>query len=407
SRLAETGQQQAALNPAQEAVRIRRQLVTTNPAAYLPDLALSLNNLANHLTDTGNETAATQAYTDTATALAETAPAAARTIEYERAAFQLKRPSLASRTEALKDLISLLDNGSADKPAPTALRARHTLRTYARASLDNRRLFEQVWQERTSAPTPDWLSLTDGTLDLVASWINTVTWQNSKEFWSSHTDRLSTEEVSTALAEYALVTSIAAQHQELRQLILSEGPDAVFRPLILRDLLTTWLECEDWEASQRFLEENADLYADETAEALLVETDPYTPTVAAHVALLYLARTEGVDTAYRRAQDPEALRQYVLAAIADGQAGALAHAAAIESAVFGEELASAAHFQAALLLANRPDDLSPDDLAATAAQSETDPETRNRLISELATLSARPGQDPAQWLRLIQALTRP
>ncbi|MGW0868825.1 tetratricopeptide repeat protein, partial [Streptomyces sp. NPDC002611] len=57
-RLAETGDRQAALEPAHEAVRHYTQLTHTNPAAYLPNLATALNNLANHLADTGDRQAA-------------------------------------------------------------------------------------------------------------------------------------------------------------------------------------------------------------------------------------------------------------------------------------------------------------------------------------------------------------
>ncbi|SCF50471.1 Tetratricopeptide repeat, partial [Micromonospora carbonacea] len=44
-RLANAGRRQEALPPAEEAVAIRRRLAEANPAAYLPDLATSLNNL--------------------------------------------------------------------------------------------------------------------------------------------------------------------------------------------------------------------------------------------------------------------------------------------------------------------------------------------------------------------------
>ena len=57
-RLAATGQRQAAVAPAQEAVTIRRQLAQANPDAYLPYLATSLNNLGNRLAATGQRQAA-------------------------------------------------------------------------------------------------------------------------------------------------------------------------------------------------------------------------------------------------------------------------------------------------------------------------------------------------------------
>jgi len=41
------GERGEALEAAREAVRLRRGLAEANPAAFLPDLAGSLNNLAN------------------------------------------------------------------------------------------------------------------------------------------------------------------------------------------------------------------------------------------------------------------------------------------------------------------------------------------------------------------------
>ena len=48
-----SGQREEALETAREAVAIRRQLAQASPAAYLPDLAMSLNNLGNRLSDAG------------------------------------------------------------------------------------------------------------------------------------------------------------------------------------------------------------------------------------------------------------------------------------------------------------------------------------------------------------------
>jgi tetratricopeptide (TPR) repeat protein len=53
NRLAEVGRRQEALAPTEEAVTIYRRLTETNPAAYLPDLAMSLNNLGNWLAEVG------------------------------------------------------------------------------------------------------------------------------------------------------------------------------------------------------------------------------------------------------------------------------------------------------------------------------------------------------------------
>ncbi|RKM86463.1 hypothetical protein SFRA_033305, partial [Streptomyces xinghaiensis] len=52
-RLSEVGRREEALAPAEEAVRLRRELAEVNPAAYLPNLAGALNNLAIQLSEVG------------------------------------------------------------------------------------------------------------------------------------------------------------------------------------------------------------------------------------------------------------------------------------------------------------------------------------------------------------------
>ncbi len=51
--LSELGRREEALTPTQEAVNIRRALAKQNPAAYQPDLAMSLNNLGIRLSELG------------------------------------------------------------------------------------------------------------------------------------------------------------------------------------------------------------------------------------------------------------------------------------------------------------------------------------------------------------------
>ncbi|MDO5286591.1 MAG: tetratricopeptide repeat protein [Actinomycetia bacterium] len=53
-RLAETGHRDQALTTAEEATTLYRNLVSQNPAAHTPDLAMALNNLATRLADTGH-----------------------------------------------------------------------------------------------------------------------------------------------------------------------------------------------------------------------------------------------------------------------------------------------------------------------------------------------------------------
>ena len=52
--MSQTGDRQAALSPARRAAEIYEKLAQDNPVAYLPDLAMSLNNLAIRLSETGD-----------------------------------------------------------------------------------------------------------------------------------------------------------------------------------------------------------------------------------------------------------------------------------------------------------------------------------------------------------------
>ena len=52
---AESGQQREALKTAQEATKLYRTLAEHNPAAYNPDLAMSLNNLASYQAESGQQ----------------------------------------------------------------------------------------------------------------------------------------------------------------------------------------------------------------------------------------------------------------------------------------------------------------------------------------------------------------
>ena len=61
NRLSEVGRSGEALEAAQEAVRLRRELVEASPAAYTPDLARSLNNLAGFLSGAGRSGEALEA----------------------------------------------------------------------------------------------------------------------------------------------------------------------------------------------------------------------------------------------------------------------------------------------------------------------------------------------------------
>ncbi len=69
-RLSELGRREDALAAAEEAVEIRRRLAAERPDAFLPDLAGSLNNLGNRLSELGRREDALAAAEEAVTILA-------------------------------------------------------------------------------------------------------------------------------------------------------------------------------------------------------------------------------------------------------------------------------------------------------------------------------------------------
>ncbi|MFN7056798.1 MAG: hypothetical protein ACK4SV_14660, partial [Hyphomonas sp.] len=69
ARLSELGRREDALAATQEAADIRRTLAAARPDAFLPDLAISLNNLGDQRLACGEHDAAIEAYTECARVL--------------------------------------------------------------------------------------------------------------------------------------------------------------------------------------------------------------------------------------------------------------------------------------------------------------------------------------------------
>lgn len=320
---------------------------------------------------------------------------ACRALALERNTFLIRRPEC-SPGAGLSGLVQLLNGQSADSSDLVGLRARQVLRSYVRESAQNQDALATIWQDKTGTSVPEWLALSAEVLDAIASWLATPTWSDSCDYWSEHADVLSSAEAAVALAEYVLVSPEgAAQHEALRERILANGVSEAFRPFILGDQLAEWTECDTWEESEQFLRAHT---------GLLSTGLPASPSLT-HAALLHVARTRDIAAAYALVRDRSHLQDYVQRALTAGDAEALLHASAIEGEVFSDPLSSLTHAQSAQVLAGAVDDIDPDDLAALAADAS--PDLRNRLLSEIATLSAMHAhQHAALWVRIIQVLAK-
>ncbi|MEU2020939.1 tetratricopeptide repeat protein [Streptomyces sp. NPDC016469] len=392
-RLAGTGNHRDALGPAREAVGLYRDLAAQHPAAHTPNLAASLGNLANHLADNGDHQGAVQAYERTITDLSAKLPTVGRRLAFERDVFLISRPEC-STTTGLRGLTRLASAATPRTADEITFRARHALRGYVQKSAEHHDELATVWHDEITAPLPAWLALSPRTLDTVGTWLEAPTWSDSYAHWTDHTELLSSPEAAVALAEFALLDpEAAAEHQALREAACTEGAPAAYRPLILDEELGGWAALTTWEESEQYLRAHLDL--------LTLDPPGSTPG-----ALLHVARTQDIPTAYALVRDRSALQQYVDSALTSGDADALRHAAAIETEVYADELTAHTHRQAALILAGTPDDAGPGSLAPLVAGAS--PDVRNRLISETAALSAAHApQHAAHWAQIIQALASP
>ncbi|MDX2402293.1 tetratricopeptide repeat protein [Streptomyces microflavus] len=388
--LERSGDAEGAVKAFWEAVALHRSLALESPGTSGVSLVSALDDLTRALALTGEHAAAIEEYDETVKEFASAEPATARRLGVERSAFLLRCPAPWPAT-GVAELVTWLDedpeaSGGADT---VTVRARQALRSYGDIEA-----VHTAWEEETFTSVPDWLALPPETLDLVSSWMFAPNWPRSRDFWSRNADVLGGEETAVALEELAILDPHGAQrHALLRAAVLAHGVTAAYDPLILSEQLAEWLECADWKESRAYLEEHP----------RLLTVQPPDATPLAHVAMLDIGRTEGLDAAYRLVEDREALQAYVDRALEAGDGTALMHGGGIEGQVFRDRLASLTHAQVALVLSGGTEGFDPDDLAALRHKS--DEETRARLVRETVALSARhPEPHGETWLRIIRAL---
>ncbi|MFC8288670.1 ATP-binding protein [Streptomyces cyaneofuscatus] len=387
------GDTEGAVEAFWEAVALHRALALERPGASAPSvtaLLSALDDLTRALARTGAHAAAIDEFEETVKEFEDTDPATARRLRVERDIFLLRCPE-PWPGNGLTELVAWLDReAEAGVSADTVIvRARQALRSYGDTAA-----VRTAWEEETFTPVPDWLALRPETLELVSAWMFAPNWPRSRDFWSENAEALGSEEAATALDELAVLDPRGAQrHAALRDAVLVHGVTAAYDPLILSEQLAEWLECADWAESRAYLEEHP---------RLLTVTPPG-DTPLAHVAMLDIGRTEGLDAAYRLVADREALQAYVDRSLEAGDGTALMHGGGIEGQVFGDRLSSLTHAQVALVLSGESEGFDPDDLAALRHKS--DEETRIRLLKETIAVGVRHPERHGETLRrIIRAL---
>ncbi|MFD7721281.1 tetratricopeptide repeat protein [Streptomyces sp. NPDC059814] len=389
--LARNQEHEETVGTAREAVAAYRTLALEDPGAFGTHLVSALAGLAQALVRTDDRASAIRQFDEAVAEFTSAHPATARRLGVERSVFLLDCPD-PQASVGVRELVAFLDGESApDGGADTVtVRARRALRAVSDAEA-----VRTAWEEATLAPAPAWLTLSPETLTLVSSWMFAPNWPESRDFWSRNGEALSSEETATALEELALLDPGAAlRHAALREAVLAHGVTAAYDPLILAELVAEWVDCATWAESRAFLQDHPRILGAQPSEA----------TPLAHVAVLDVARTEGLDAAYRLVEDRDALQAYVERALAAGDGNALMHAAAVEGQVFDDKLSSLTHAQAGMVLSGAVEGVEPDDLATLLPRARE--EIRVRLLREICALSVRHAHPYGEtWLRIVQALS--
>uniref|UniRef100_A0AAU2VWW1 Tetratricopeptide repeat protein n=1 Tax=Streptomyces sp. NBC_00008 TaxID=2903610 RepID=A0AAU2VWW1_9ACTN len=384
---------EGAVSAAEEAAAAYRTLALENPDAFEKDLVSALVNLAQTLARTGDHTSAVRHFDEAVAEFASAHPTTGHRLGAERSIFLLGCPA-PHASAGVRELVALLDGESKPDAGANAVavRARRALRAYGDAQA-----VRTAWEAETGSAAPGWLELSPETLNLVSSWMFAPNWPESRDFWSRNAEALSSRKTADALEEAALLDPGTAQrHAALREIVMAHGVTAAYDPLILREQLAEWVECADWAESRAFLQDHP----------RLLQVQPPEATPLTHVAVLDVARAEGLDAAYRLVEDRVALQAYVERALDAGDGTALMHAAAVEGQVFNDKLSSLTHAQASMVLSGAVDAVEPNDLATLLPRARE--EIRVRLLREICALSvqhAHPHGDT--WLRIVQALTGP
>ncbi|MDN5861100.1 MAG: hypothetical protein L0H84_21050, partial [Pseudonocardia sp.] len=354
-----------------------------NPAAYLPDLAGSLNNLSDRLPDSPE--AVDPRWNEAIRSLRQPAARAELRTAWARRLLGTARPDDAARQARIATAEA--DQPVADNEPPQQLavvlvtRARTSIRSLVQADLPQLSDLP-IW---ASAPIPD------QHIELVDTVAAATVWPNRQAAITAHRELFTAPEFRTtllALSDLHPINPVPRQLLALLDEIDESGLDAAFARHATdhdrRALLNAWINTTTWTDSQHYLAEHrAALLADPVLE-LLADTDD--GTARQHHAILTLTRALPDDRIYAMITDPARAEDAALDAIETGDIPKLAMI-----------------LTAAPNLANRPVSWA---VAAAVALLAQDDGHRARELTRAAADQATPIQRRAHTIRLRSLATR-
>jgi tetratricopeptide (TPR) repeat protein len=278
AQLSEVGRRDEALASTEEAVALYRELAEASPAAYLPDLAIALNNLGNRLADRGLGHMFDSRWQSVVEGLDDEARAVLLVNRARRASSDGPAIVVAWLAEALE---------LAPESREVVGEAHHVARSLR---TPNHEAMDAVWRSRTHTEPPAWLTVDLELLALAEEWVRTPTFTAERDYLAEHPVLLQeAADIPVGEALLPLPPDEAERLRRLRQAAQQVGVTGAYQPLLLTILAWEFARADATQRRQ-LLEERGDELLDPLVhEALQAAPEEEWPIVAPALALLTVA----------------------------------------------------------------------------------------------------------------------
>ncbi|MGH3935294.1 MAG: hypothetical protein ACRDS1_10020 [Pseudonocardiaceae bacterium] len=401
-----TGDRAGALDSITEAVRIRRALATANPAAYLPNLATSLNNLSDRFADSEQASAIPAAWHSAIDAMVH--PAARAEL---RAAWAYRL----STSDQLQRAWEPLRHAAADANAPPSdgqppdrmsiiitMRARQAVRALAQNLGPPATDGLPVW---ASAPLPD------AHLDLVNAYAQADGWPSARAVLHDDGEILTSPQFRTTLTALAGLYLTNPVPNDLLGLLDEIDESSIENAFTVRDadyqrraLLNTWINTPTWaESLDYYRQYHTELTTADTRTILASVDDD---TARQHLAILDLTGVMSAEQVYSLVTEADAAEDAALSAIEQGDLSLLETIATAATTALHTRPSTWGLLCAVLLIAaDQPDPAH--DLAHQLAEQASPLQRRAHTIRLRALRNHHPGLPGLDKLITIISRTEP
>jgi len=307
---AEVGDRTGALASSTEAVQIRRALVETNQAAFLPNLAMSLNNLSDLLAADADPATAAAVWEDAGAGL----PAATRAqLLGSRSGWRQKRGETTAAVADLAAAVQLVDiDAPSGEPSAIAQARRHLRARLATLDLSN--------LDRSAFPSWTTTLIPDTIIEDANAWVR-ADWPHRKQMLADP-GMLTDRQAVRSLAALHCDQPALQQWLDVLDEIDSRGQEVVFADIAAADttatLLGDWISTPSWNASQVFLAAHPELRAPEAVAML--EQGSGDEVARQHLAILRLTDHVAAGEVFDAILDATDTRSLLFQAVRSGDA---------------------------------------------------------------------------------------